>query len=273
MIELQHSDYHLVEFLFQDKKQYIPALSVIHGNFPGRVFVNEVEAPQFAVVWAIGRWMYVEGAIRNEEDKTQLRKFIQNVVLPDCHQRKASWFEIYTKDADDWDDLVLEKMNDVKGSKHYESVYALNVEKYHRYKKSSTYTSEDTTLQLKDYKILPEIYHQFPYVEEKFKTKTCLGAELIKGDHLITICRNNGFVHKNEYFIDVDTFQKEERKKGYAMLAATHLIDHYLKSEMYPLWETTHDNLPSHQLAMKLGFEPVESYPVYTFVMDGERTY
>ncbi len=69
MIELDLKDYYLVESSFTEKKQYIPALSVIHWNFPGRVFVNQVHEPNIAIVWATGRWMYLEGNTKSEKDK------------------------------------------------------------------------------------------------------------------------------------------------------------------------------------------------------------
>lgn len=69
----------------------------------------------------------------------------------------------------------------------------------------------------------------------------------------------------NNYFIDVDTFDEGHRKKGYATIAAVELIQKFLSDGMFPLWETTHQNTPSHKLALKLGFEVSENYPVYAF--------
>lgn len=65
------------------------------------------------------------------------------------------------------------------------------------------------------------------------KTKTSLGVEIKKDKQVITLCKNNGFIFRNDYFIDVDTFVTEERGKGYATVAAVHLIDLLLKNDMY----------------------------------------
>lgn len=264
MIELNFKEYHLAEPFFK-KKQYIPALSVIHGNYPGRVFVNDRE-PDLVIVWAIGRWMYLEGNINSEKEKTELNSFIYDVVIPECKQSNVNWFEIYASDIKCWDELFLDGLHLVKADKHYESVYTLNLDKFKRVKETFSPPIENIEVNLLEFEILPEEYRNLKYIDERFLTKSYPGIEIRKGHELITICRNNGFVYNNEYFIDVDTFVHEQRGKGYATLAAIKLIDHLLHNSMFPLWETTHQNTPSHKLATKLGFEVKEDYPVYAFI-------
>lgn len=270
MIELNPKDYALVESLFAMKKQYIPALSVIHENFPGRVFVNRIYEPSIAIVWATGRWMYLEGCMNSEDDKVELSSFIHDVVVPDCKQQNINWFEIYTSDNECWDDLLLNNtyLHRLKADKHYESVYTFNLEKYMKLNNRKTRSLDDITIDLLEFEILPQKLRYLPYVADKFMTKTCIGVELRREDVRIAVCRNNGFVFGNEYFIDVDTFAEEMRGKGYATLAAARLIDHLLDNKMFPLWETTHQNIPSHKLALKLGFEVHDSYPVYAFMLE-----
>lgn len=268
MIELKLNDYYLVESFFTEKKQYIPALSVIHGNFPGRVFVNQIHEPNIAIVWATGRWMYLEGNTKSDKDQVELNSFISDVVVPDCKQLNTSWFEIYTADVECWEALFLGELHLLKVEKHYESVYTLNLEKYIENNNVTSSSLDDIKISLCEHEILPRKLHDLSYVDQKFKTKTCPAVELRSGNELITICRNNGFVFLDEYFIDVDTFEEEQRGKGYARLAAIRLIDHLLKKRMIPLWETTHQNVPSHHLALKLGFEVKDSYPVYAFMLE-----
>jgi len=266
MIELFSNDYHIAESFFAGKKHYVPALSVIHGNFPGRVFVNEALEPSMAIVWAIGRWMYLGGDIKSGKDKTRLITFVHDVVVPDCRQRGAQWFEIYTADSKCWDEIFLQELNTLQVDKHYESTYALNIDQFHK-TKANISSSENLAVHLSEMNILPEEYHHFPYVDEKFKMQTCPGVEVRLGDEVVAVCRNNGFVYKDEYFMDADTFAERHRGKGYATLAAVRLIDHLINHRMFPLWETTHQNIPSHKLALKLGFEAVESYPVFAFAI------
>ncbi|BBI33549.1 GNAT family N-acetyltransferase [Cohnella abietis] len=267
MIELHSEYYNIAEPFFSNKKSYMPALAVINGNYPGRVFVDNDQAPNLAIVWAIGRWMYFEGSLSSPNNKIEVSDFLQNVVIPDCRERNTNWFEIYTSDDEQWVDLFLDYTHFLEVNKHNESVYTLNLQKFNQVKDAITSLEDDVEINRIDFDILPESFHHFPYILNEFKTKKSAGIELKKANQVITICKSNGFSYGNEYFIDVDTFTIEERRKGYATIAAIQLIDQLLASEMYPLWETTHENIPSHKLALRLGFEVHDNYPVYSFIM------
>ncbi|TCZ79346.1 GNAT family N-acetyltransferase [Paenibacillus albiflavus] len=265
MIELSFDSFNIAESFFANKKSYIPALSVIYGNYPGRVFVDNDQVPSIAIVWAIGRWMYLEGSLSSQDIELDVSNFLQNVVIPDCRERSTNWFEIYTSDDEQWENLFLTKTHFLEVDKHYESVYTLNLHIFNQVKETKFSVENEIEINNVDFDILPESFHDFSYIRDEFKTKKSSGIEIKKDNQLITICKSNGFIFKNEYFIDVDTFVKEERGKGYATIAAIKLIDSLLANKMYPLWETTHDNIPSNKLALRLGFEVKESYPVYAF--------
>ncbi|MDK8179627.1 GNAT family N-acetyltransferase [Paenibacillus sp. UMB4589-SE434] len=268
MLELQANQFKVVESFFMNKKSCIPALSVIYGNYPGRVFVDDEQTPQIAIVWATGRWMYLEGSLSTKHNKVDVSRFLQHIVIPDCKQRNENWFEIYTSDDKAWNYFFEKEIAFLKVNKHYESVYALNLNKFAPVKRQVKVVEEPIKIDLVHFDILPQSFYAFPYVRDEFKAKKCIGVEVKKDNQLITVCKNNGFIVGNEYFIDVDTFAKEERGKGYATVAAIRLMDHLLEQQMYPLWETTHENIPSHKLAVRLGFEKVENYPVYSFNLE-----
>ena len=58
----------------------------------------------------------------------------------------------------------------------------------------------------------------------------------------------------SHYEIAVNTFEAEERKKGFATHCAMAFIDHCLENQFLPHWETDHKNLGSQKLAEKIGF-------------------
>src|SRR5690554_3864714 len=134
MIELKSENFGTVESFFEQKKQYIPALSVIHGNYPGRVFVDNEQAPHVAIVWVISRWLYIEGGATTEDSKEAVYRFIKKVLLPDCELRNVNWFEIYSSDSKQWDDLFIDGIEHEKVHKHYESLYTLNIDQFKRAK-------------------------------------------------------------------------------------------------------------------------------------------
>lgn len=267
MIELQFDSFGIVQSFFENKKQYIPALSVIHGNYPGRVFVDNEQSPSIAVVWAINRWLYIEGKILSDKIKNEINHFLKDSVIFDCKKRNENWFEIYTSDSKQWDELFLNEIKYLNVNKHFESVYTLDINNFNKVRNVKKPKEGGLQIAVRDYLILPESFFEFAYVKEQFKTCKSVEVEIKNGNYIISTCKNNGLFYRNEYFIDVDTLISEERGKGYATMASIKLIEFLLERKMYPLWETTHDNLPSHKLALKLGFEVNDNYPVYAFMI------
>lgn len=159
--------------------------------------------------------------------------------------------------------MFLEELDGLKAQKHFESTYELNENKFLEIKNARCHVEDKVQVVFEEFHMLAESFYNFPYVREAFKTVKTTGVVVKIEGRMISAC-----VFDNKYFIDADTFEIAERSKGYGSLAAVQLIDYFLGKGMHPLWETTHHNLPSHKLALKLGFVPVESYPVYAFIMN-----
>jgi RimJ/RimL family protein N-acetyltransferase len=274
MIELKTEEYSAIFHFFNEKKQHIPALSVLLGNYPGRVFADDTIAPTLAVVWTTARWMYAAGDISGDIHQMKLISFLQTVVVPDCKQRQESWFEIYTDDGEAWTNLFLQGYAGLSIQRHMESVYELRRERFIRLEAGAAaeFSPDDVTVAYEEFPVLEEQENIVHEIYNRFGGLHTVGAVVSKGDQIMSLCKNNGFIVNNSYFIDVDTYAEAERGKGYATLAARSLIRYYLERGCEPLWETTHENTASHRLALKLGFEPVESYPVFAFdILKKER--
>ncbi|MCW3467084.1 GNAT family N-acetyltransferase [Chitinophaga nivalis] len=56
------------------------------------------------------------------------------------------------------------------------------------------------------------------------------------------------------------------RGKGLAYLACAGLIDYCLENELEPVWACRLSNTGSYRLALKLGFEPVQTFPFYRLI-------
>ncbi|WNS45378.1 GNAT family N-acetyltransferase [Paenibacillus sp. MMS20-IR301] len=276
MIELKLEDYSAVKAFFDKKQQHIPAMAVLLGSYPGRVFTDCAAAPALAVVWATGRWMYAAGEIRSAEQRLGLAAFLQSIVIPVCRLHGEQWFEIYTEDSEAWTELLMSGLEGLKVHRHMESVYEFGREKFEqleRLEEESASISADSaaarvTVDLVKFPLLEDQDEVHFEVHNRFGGLTTIGAVVRAGEQLVSVCKNNGFTVNSRYFIDVDTYAEEQRGKGYATLAARSLIRYYLGQGRQPLWETTHENKASHKLALKLGFQPVESYPVFAFVIE-----
>ncbi|MFS1514986.1 GNAT family N-acetyltransferase [Bacillus sp. SCS-151] len=254
--QLHKNQYEIVEHFFRGHKQYIPALSVIYGNYPGKIFVDSVIQPNFAIVWALGRWLYCEGDIpKNHTYGSIIDSLWQFLKI-----EGKSIFEIYKSENQEWEKEFSANLSNLDVKKHWESLYTLNIGKFRELDTRQIESQVDCQID------------QFPIVTSSCKEEDCelinetrFGSKIIKNNKIIAVCKNNGFVHNESYFISVETFDKNEQGKGYATVAGAKLIEYGLARNFIPLWETTHDNIASHKLATKLGFERNCSYPVYAF--------
>jgi hypothetical protein len=260
--ELDSRDFSKVTPLFQGHKQYIPVFAIIDGNFPGRIFVDNKDSPETALAWAITRWAYIEGNPLNSSFNHSFAKLIRDVIIQDSQKINMSWLEIYTPHSSDWTKMMETSLYEYKPEKHYEMVFTFDEQKYLSLRKPS-FIPDGLEVEKMEFPIIPESIQDSPLIKEDFKTKTSFGFRLKKDNQVISICRSNGFISGNEFMIDIETFEKKERCKGYATRVGKALIDYCIEKGYIPLWETTQDNIPSQKVAEKLGFVENESYPVY----------
>ncbi|WP_042202209.1 GNAT family N-acetyltransferase [Paenibacillus camerounensis] len=265
MEEIFAEEFKAAEPFFNRKKQHIPALSVLRGHYPGRVFVDRQDKPELVIVWATGRWMYAAGDAGAERNIALIRLFLQNTVIPDCISRGAGWFEIYADGPEAWDRLFLSGLPGVRADKHFETVYELQIGPFRSLQELLQADQGEFEIEIAEYPIVAGSDTLSLGADHHFMEKKTVGASVNVGGQTASLCRNNGFTVGNEYFIDADTYETAERNKGYGTQAAAALIGYYVELDMLPLWETTQDNLASQRLALKLGFLPAEQYPVYTF--------
>ncbi|WP_026675082.1 GNAT family N-acetyltransferase [Alkalihalobacterium bogoriense] len=259
LVELHRERFFQVTSFFEGKIYYIPAMTVLNGEYPGRVFVDNVHRPTTVVVIAINRWVYIEGTIPMELEGRLL--FNMERILAFVGE-DIDRFEVYASNKKEWEKEFLVPHRRYHAKKHYESTYTLDKQEFYQMK-SKLAAKDNLSIHIERFPLLPKKYAVSAYSHYLQKTK--IGARIKKGKNTVTICKNNGFEYENYFFIDVDTFQEEDRGKGYASIAATLVIEYELERGLEPLWETTNHNEASHRLAMKLGFKKEVSYPVYTF--------
>ncbi|CAM3983662.1 GNAT family N-acetyltransferase [Mesobacillus zeae] len=260
-VELKYDEFSIVETLFNKNRYQIPALAVLNRNFPGKVFVDNKEKPEIALVWAISRWSYISFKKLLPKHKSFMESVFNSKILPILLSTGEKHFEIYTDHNIEWDRMLNESFSEYKLDKHYENTFVLNQEKF-KTLSSNIEIQKDIEICENAYPIIPKDYRRF--VESNQYEKKTFGIAIKKNGEIVSQCVNNGFVYKNNYFIDLDTFTNEERNKGYGTLVSYSLISNLLRKGLLPLWETTNNNLPSQRVAAKLGFEKTEEYPVYS---------
>ncbi len=260
-VELKTEDFKIVESFFNVNKFQIPALAVINTKFPGKVFVDNKEKPEIALVWALSRWSYLSCKEILPKHRSFIIDVINNKIIPLLKEVGESYFEVYSDNNTLGDSVLNESLKDYKVKKHYENTFILNKEKFEN--------SDFSIDMMKDIEVCENILPIIPKAYNKYYAYDKLGNEVFgmalrKNGEIISQCVNNGFIHENQYFIDLDTFNNSERNKGYGTIISYYLIINQLRKGFLPIWETTVDNIPSQKVAYKLNFEKVEEYPVYS---------
>jgi len=261
VVELEPSRWQIVASFFSQQLHQLPARSVLEGKYPGKVMVDNVEAPTVALVWALGRWSYLAGSV-TDGLSSSLRAAVNDILVPVQKELEREWVEIYAPDVDHWDETVRESLVDYQSERHMESTYRWNEEKYRAFRRDYS-LPEGIRNELVDVPILERYCQTSPIISEGFRIMTAVGCRISRDGESLAQCENNGFESDRQFTIHVVTFDETQRGKGLATAASVGLLDHCLDSGLTPVWETTEYNEPSHRLALRLGFEPVEAYPVY----------
>jgi GNAT superfamily N-acetyltransferase len=261
--ELPPSSFPQVEPVFPDRKQYVPVRSVLRGLFPGKVYVDDVESPRIALVWALTRWAYMDGAPERTGFLRALPEFLREVVFPLSRRMGRRWFELYASPSSPWTEAIETHLSDLGPDRHRESTFVLDVDAYAELRREPI-PPPGMELEAREYPVVPETVRSLPFMPPVGATRTSFGYQLVQGEEIIAICRSNGLATGEEFMVEAETLAEAHRGKGRARIVATALLDHAIERGWSPLWETTEDNLPSRRLARSLGFVEAESYPVYT---------
>ncbi|MBU1318311.1 MAG: GNAT family N-acetyltransferase [candidate division Zixibacteria bacterium] len=262
IVELEPEDYHRAAHILEGHRQYVPALSVIYGDFPGRVFVDNSDLPRTAIVWAISRWAYIEGNADNVDFNISIAELIRDRIIPGSREIEMSWFELYSNLSADWKRTIESALSEFDFRSHMESTFVWDRQKYHAFRADYAFPNGFEPVK-SDIPILPASTARSPFVSDAHKTRTAIGFRVMGENKIIAQCRLDGLLHGSQFMVDVDTFEKDDRRKGFATAASVALLDFCLDQKLDPLWETTEDNTASRRLATKLGFVEDESYLVY----------
>ena len=260
--ELKPGDFYKVTGIFRGHKQYIPVMAVIEGNFPGRIFVDNRDRPETALVWAISRWSYIDGNPDNLQFLHSIANLLNRTVIPVLRKVNRNWFEIYSPNSTQWMKALESCLRDFDSGKHFETTFTWDKRKYSEIRSDYSFPKGLSITQA-EIPIMPSNIIYDSLIGNDFRSSTAIGMRVMDKNRVVAHCRSNGFSVGDEFMIDVETFNKKDRGKGYATAAGIALMDYCLDKGLKPLWEATEDNIASRKLAKKLGFIEDESYPVY----------
>ena len=265
--ELPKSRFQLVSHLFSTGLKNPVVFGVIEGNNPGKIFVDNMQNPKCALVWAqTEEDFYLVCERTNSDFITALNSFIIEKLPKLAEQADETSFNLFFVNQE-----LEENLNLIFKDLHYFSHkilhYELDDQKYKKNAKWRDYVSKDIKLVAIDENLFSKVRDDgdTPFQEwwHSFKIfkKNGLGYAVLVDDTIASTCFAC-FVGDNAVEIGIVTLP-EHMRKGYGYLTAMAFLEECNKRVLTPIWHTGIENTPSQKLAEKIGFELVARRTCY----------
>lgn len=246
--------------------------SVVDHNTRGRIFVDDPTHPNTALIWAINCLFYFIGNGQNSNFNESLLKFFRDTLAPlNLEQGCTTFIGTILKD-NGFSNVLTEILKNQRFVTGYRQDYVFNEKLYrearnHLNKKEKEIEIkkiENRADQFAEIEELSECILEFWPTLDEFMKKG-IGFYLVKNNRIISSCFSCA-VAGTDHEIVIETYQNEERNKGYGRLVAQVFIEECLKKNFTPHWGTDDENIPSKKLAMHLCFQPVQKFRYYEFL-------
>lgn len=273
MLELNKNNYKkilpLVEKYCHDAREIMP---VIAGHNNGRVFVDNVKEPTFALIWTNWEMYFLLGETGDKNLLQEIREMIKEEIMPFAQKEDHDDCCFMTYPAALWQD-VQPFVKDLYPQKHLRNQYTLNQEKFRQFlvkEIDSKYEISKIDLDLlqnqPDSELAIAINSQWPKKEDFIEKG--LGYCCLLENKIIGACFSALVYYKNQ---SIEIFVEDEfQRKGIAQALAFAFITECLQKGFEPTWEAQTSNPASTNLAEKLGFELAEQISIYAIFLTEE---
>lgn len=272
MIELPRNSYHLLsESLKEVKVNTLFARFVLEHKVTGKVYVNRQENPS---VFYIEHPYGMSLLFGDTGDEAFNRRFLEYALNTDGNRKHYVWMQAWPKTWNDrLDSLLGEKLvqaGNPENEVHKNIVelntrvnFRFNPDKYRRFRQ--TLTGKNYEIVRTDEKMYVAMAgsvvpcHFWDSANEFVKSG--VGFSLFYEGKLATMAFS-AFIFEGLLELGMETFP-EYRGKGLAQWACSTLIYYCMEHNYEPIWSCRMENIPSYNLAQKLGFEPTLTLPYY----------
>ncbi|MCE5196971.1 MAG: GNAT family N-acetyltransferase [Negativicutes bacterium] len=254
-------------------------LAVVDGTNPGRIYVDDIEQPRTALLWAIGSSFAVLGESNNPEFNSYLYDFLKNQLGPASLSLSGGTHFCLPFDEESWQDIFDQILGKVREDSEFQNIetlsYIFNRQNYLQTAKTQRMLPDNYEMKKIDASVLQndtsqilreDILGDYWLSEEAFLAKG-FGYCVTSGHHVLSVCFS-GYVSGVYHDCVLRTYNDSDRNEGLATLAARAYLEHCIKIHLSPVWNTTSYNVASQRIAEKCGFELYRKCPAYLFPFD-----
>ncbi|WP_336823967.1 GNAT family N-acetyltransferase [Sporosarcina sp. USHLN248] len=262
IVKLSKEDYYKVNKLLvtpQEKNENV-LNAVISGMNQGVVYVDQIEEPHTAIVYAVGLGYYLLG----DPENGLFNSYLGNLISTQLKQESLDscggvWF-IGNIFNESWKKTLQKVVDGRKYYVGYNVYYELVTE---RFKKGLEQPGHILDEDLAMVRITKELINADERLREELKeywssaesfTQHGLGYAILKNGKVISTCYSccvNGDRHEAY----IATFDQNMRNCGLATILGQQYIKECLERGYGVYWTTDESNEPSKRVAEKLGFD------------------
>ncbi|MRG87561.1 GNAT family N-acetyltransferase [Salinibacillus xinjiangensis] len=265
--ELNKKDFSKCQELANNQR-HIEVKAIIHGHNPGRVFVDDVDSPNTALVWLGDHdGFFFIGDERNPHFNEHINSFIDLVIAPAAKKEGLDCFEAIGSN-DQWGKVIPKLFPHRELGSWTSRVYSINSDQYRKAMEptiAGNYEIHRISIDL-----LNSASHHFmrDKVLESWSTmedfmERGMGYCVMKDQVVVAVCYSN-YSSGREHTIAIETV-KEHRGKKLAKKLAHYYLQACFDEGVHPYWDCMVENRPSVAIAKGLGYVEDFSYVGYDF--------
>lgn len=251
---------------FTSHFSYFVIESVIEGNTPAEVYVDQIENPNITLVWDTKHNIYCGG----NGDKATLQKAVDyiksNILTQDVRQNSGVVKVLYENQG--WKEAIMEGTQELSPYAYPRSVYRHSLEHIPSFpnKEHRIIQQIDEALlnsnRLQNIEGLVEELIQMWGTVESFLSKG-YGFCAIKDESVAAWCTGEYF-SKNWCGIGIETYEPYQGQ-GIATATTVEMLKYCKAQNKIPHWDCWKNNIPSVKTAEKAGFEKLMDYEIFFF--------
>ncbi|WOO35266.1 GNAT family N-acetyltransferase [Anaerocolumna sp. AGMB13020] len=269
MIEIRDRNIFLAELLSGETSS-IYFSCVLEDSMVGRVWVNNLERPSFAVVWnEYQKGFQLMGKALEKSEYSSLRNFFVSEIFQFLKDRELNYFECGA-DNDELANMIFEIFEDRNIDSEQQKVFTLNQNPMESIKRVSNLYEIFAI----DSNFFDRRFDNMEYVTEEIRDtwrtreaylNNSYGYAAVIDSHIVSRALVTCSYKKHDN-IGVDTIP-EHRKKGISTMLVYKTLHEAGKRERDCVWDCTEDNIASEKTALKVGFQLERTYTICWFTI------
>jgi len=272
LVELEPNQFEKIRSLFHKLQHLTFTLdAVIARNTLMRIWVDSKDDPKSCFMWDKMHCYYFVGQAENENFNKQISKLFDQTIIPQAIRNKSDLYKVESS-SKEWEpflEKLLKKYLPVKRSRVFltlEEFIPKNMAKF--LQKAFEIREIDQKLLESEIANIQSIVDEINVCWDSIESFLKIGFGFCLIVHLDNSKKEIQGWCTGEYFsskkcgIGIETFSGY-RKKGYATAMASAFVEHCLKTNIKPYWDSYSNNYASIRVAEKIGFKKIEDYHVY----------